>query len=77
MAEAVCSIGISSVLKERGAMSEIQRAKIFCNLFSLRCILQIAFPQLREIISVTLVTVESSHFLNAFFFIINIDMFLR
>lgn len=48
------------VLKERGAVSEIQRAKIFGDLVSLRCLLQIAFPELREIISVTLVAVESS-----------------
>lgn len=48
------------VLKERGTISEIQRAKLFGDLVSLRYLLQIAFPELREIISVTLVAVESS-----------------
>lgn len=58
--EGVCSVGVSGGLKERGARSERQRAKIFCARFSLRRTLQIAFPQWREIISVTLVTGESS-----------------
>lgn len=65
--EAFCSFGISRVIKERGTISETQRVKIFCDVFSLRCVLQIAFPQLREIISVTLVTVESSPLFESLF----------